>query len=166
MVGVVGDRHRQGRAEADPVFRPLQTDAVPPPSVHRLLLCELRVYVPAETPKDKGERIVKTQGMTRGEVEAALARAGLDAKLNKELLAALGQLEEALAIQPARQSARVLQRFDQRLAEDLAETLHGLRDVATPAPVTVAMWPLIFGLFITTKFSVLNRFAAELFARS
>ena len=29
-------------------------------------------------PKDKGERIVKTQGMTRGEVEAALARAGLE----------------------------------------------------------------------------------------
>ena len=29
-------------------------------------------------PEDKGDRLVKTQAMTRAEVEAALARAGLD----------------------------------------------------------------------------------------
>src|SRR5215472_18518156 len=44
VVGVVGNRHRQGRAKAGPVLRPLHADAVSPPSVHRLLLSGLRVY--------------------------------------------------------------------------------------------------------------------------
>ena len=41
----------------------------------------------------------------------------------------------------APESAGVLQRFDQKLAEDLAEHLHQLRDVATPAPITLAELP-------------------------
>ncbi len=53
----------------------------------------------------------------------------------------LAGLDETLARRSAPESAGVLQRFDQKLAEDLAEHLHQLRDVATPRPVTLAELP-------------------------
>ena len=53
----------------------------------------------AETPKDKGERTVKIQGMTRVEVEAALARAGLriPEREKPEIAAAAHFIEEMAA---------------------------------------------------------------------
>jgi hypothetical protein len=50
-------------------------------------------------PRDKGERTVKTQGMTRTEVEAALARAGLEIpeREKPEIAAAAHFIEEMAA---------------------------------------------------------------------
>ena len=71
------------------------------------------------------------------DVRAALARC----MGKRELLRAMTDLEGALAKQPAERSAACLQAFDQRLAEDLAENLHHLRDCSTPVPITVAELP-------------------------
>jgi hopanoid biosynthesis associated RND transporter like protein HpnN len=72
-------------------------------------------------------------GVLMQEVAALQGRTKMPAALN-ESLAALGK--ELLRCAPET-TARRLQRFDQRLAEDLAENLHRLRDVATAAPITV-----------------------------
>jgi hopanoid biosynthesis associated RND transporter like protein HpnN len=50
---------------------------------------------------------------------------------------ALAELGKELLRCAPESAARHLQRFDQRLAEDLAENLHRLRDVATAAPITL-----------------------------
>jgi hopanoid biosynthesis associated RND transporter like protein HpnN len=53
-----------------------------------------------------------------------------------ELNRALVELGRELLRTPPDVAAARLQRFDQRLAEDLAENLHRLAEVSTPAPVT------------------------------
>jgi hopanoid biosynthesis associated RND transporter like protein HpnN len=50
-------------------------------------------------------------------------------------------LWECLADLPAPTAARRLQEFEQRLAGDLAEDLHRLREVSRPAPITLADLP-------------------------
>jgi hopanoid biosynthesis associated RND transporter like protein HpnN len=65
-----------------------------------------------------------------------LARqAGPQGKLLRDLNRALVELGREMLRTPAELSARHLQQFDQRLAEDLAESLHRLRDVACAAPI-------------------------------
>jgi hypothetical protein len=68
-------------------------------------------------------------------------RAGPQAKLLAEVKRSLVELGREMLQTPAEQSAHLLQRFDQRLAEDLAESLHHLRDVAHPALITLADLP-------------------------
>lgn len=53
----------------------------------------------------------------------------------------LENLDATLRSAPAAQAAERLRRFDQRLAEDLAESLHQLRSAATPEAITLADLP-------------------------
>jgi hopanoid biosynthesis associated RND transporter like protein HpnN len=67
---------------------------------------------------------------------------GPSAKLMGELHRRLTDLHAQLAHMPTRQLAEErLQQFDERLAGDLAEDLHRLREVCHPAPITVADLP-------------------------
>lgn len=59
----------------------------------------------------------------------------------RSLLAKLGQLQTVLWKVDPPPAADRLQEFDQHLARDLADDLHRLRDVATPAPITLADLP-------------------------
>jgi hopanoid biosynthesis associated RND transporter like protein HpnN len=75
------------------------------------------------------------------DVLAVLKARGPDGGLKRKLLQSIRRLDETLARQSVERSSAVLQTFDQRLAEDLAENLHRLRDSATPAPVVLAELP-------------------------
>jgi hypothetical protein len=68
-------------------------------------------------------------------VEALGTKAG--PKLFAELHAGMADLAKALAVTPADLAASRLKQLDERLAADLAEGLHRLRDVATPTPITL-----------------------------
>jgi hypothetical protein len=70
-------------------------------------------------------------------VREALGSRGLGDELRREL----ARLDEALVGRSATASESALQRYDQRLAEDLAEQLHRLRDMATPREVRVDELP-------------------------
>jgi hopanoid biosynthesis associated RND transporter like protein HpnN len=75
------------------------------------------------------------------DVRTALASRGPAGPLKEEVRRAVGQLEKALASGPAERCSAALRHFDQRLAEDLAENLHRLREAATPAPVSLEELP-------------------------
>jgi hopanoid biosynthesis associated RND transporter like protein HpnN len=86
----------------------------------------------------------------RAQIAAQLARliaqvTPLSQEARQPLLAGLHQDLQALANQLARMPEAVtverLQEFDRRLAGDLAEDLHRLRDVATPEPIVLADLP-------------------------
>ncbi len=66
-------------------------------------------------------------------ISALVGRTSLPEGLDESLAA----LDKELKRSPREPAAKRLQRFDQRLAEDLAENLHRLRDVATAAPITL-----------------------------
>jgi hopanoid biosynthesis associated RND transporter like protein HpnN len=69
----------------------------------------------------------------RQDLVALKGRTTLPAGLDE----ALARLDDELTRIRSEPAARHLQRFDQRLAEDLAENLHRLRDVARPASITL-----------------------------
>ncbi len=71
----------------------------------------------------------KLQPLTAGVPPLGKVRAGLTA------------LGEQLIDVPGTVAAARLQQFDERLAGDLAEDLHRLRDVSTPAPIQLAELP-------------------------
>jgi uncharacterized protein len=72
------------------------------------------------------------------ELPARAPQAGAAMKLIGDLHQALIDLEAQLARMPTQQLAEErLQKFDERLAGDLAEDLHRLREVCTPAPITL-----------------------------
>jgi uncharacterized protein len=73
----------------------------------------------------------------RAEV-AVLVKNGPAAPEVRGALELLGRRLDAL---PAATAARRLRGFEERLAADLAEDLHRLRDVARPAPITLADLP-------------------------
>lgn len=62
-------------------------------------------------------------------------------KVWSELTTAMHQLQQSLAHTPAAMAAPRLQQLDERLAQDLAEGLHRLKDVSTPTPITLADLP-------------------------
>jgi hypothetical protein len=59
----------------------------------------------------------------------------------RQLCQELDGLSGQLAALPAGQADRRLREFDERLAGDLAEDLHRLREVSTPEPITTADLP-------------------------
>ncbi len=61
--------------------------------------------------------------------------------LLEELRRSLNRLREKLSETPSRTVAERAKEFEQRLAADLAEDLHRLRDVSMPAPITVDDFP-------------------------
>ena len=61
--------------------------------------------------------------------------------LLEELRRSLNRLREKLSETPTRTVAERVREFEQRLAADLAEDLHRLRDVSTAAPLTVDDFP-------------------------
>jgi predicted exporter len=72
----------------------------------------------------------------------ALSAPGMgDSTLPAELAASVRDLQAKLEALPAEEAAGRLLRMEQYLARDLAEDLHRLREVSTPAPITLADLP-------------------------
>jgi hopanoid biosynthesis associated RND transporter like protein HpnN len=95
----------------------------------------------------RGERIphaLPDSAVMQGRVERVLAELG-PAGINVSLLTCLRDnlrvLHATLAHSDAATAGQRLQRFDEALARDLADDLHKLREVTTPAPITLADLP-------------------------
>jgi hopanoid biosynthesis associated RND transporter like protein HpnN len=90
----------------------------------------------AHTPPDVAGLRADLGTLIRGLASHAERSSSL-AGLNQALL----DLDRELSRISADLGAKRLQRFDQRLAEDLAENLHRLREVSTPTPITLGDLP-------------------------
>jgi hopanoid biosynthesis associated RND transporter like protein HpnN len=119
---------------------------VPPDQQDKLpLVADIRARLAKLPPRGKPiahpRPDVATLREVLADVSAAVTARGPEGAVKKDVVQALRRLEGALSKQPDERAARTLQAFDQRLAEDLAEQMHRLRDVATPEPVTLADLP-------------------------
>jgi hopanoid biosynthesis associated RND transporter like protein HpnN len=80
----------------------------------------------------------------RAQLDEVAGRLGASAgapALLADLRQALGGLGEQLGRTPAGEAGERLRGFEERMAGDLAEDLHRLREVAAPAPITLAELP-------------------------
>jgi hopanoid biosynthesis associated RND transporter like protein HpnN len=124
------------------VSRVIEVASLVPPDqeAKRPLVQKVRVCLAALP--ERGQRLPHlTPAPSNVRASAERARAALAPHATDPLLAKVVARLDALQQAAASSSGPALRKFDERLAEGLLEQLHGLRDIATPTPITIAEMP-------------------------